>query len=231
MLSKRITPLRACVQCGAPITTGTRKFCTRECHTTWLRASERVSERFWSKVDRNGPIPEYAPTLGPCWLWIGGIGSHGYGGFKDGPRDLSAHVWAYEKSNGPVAKGLELDHLCRVRRCVRPAHLEPVERRVNQRRGMSPYGKKFRQTHCIHGHVFDHANTIHWKDGTRRCRACAKRHGDERRARNIQTPPLEKQCEYCKALYRTYKPKQRFCNNSCGSKHQHAASRIASLAP
>lgn len=70
----------------------------------------------------------------PCWLWrhAGGVG---YGTARVGGRTVNAHRLAYEAFVGPVPEGLELDHLCRVRRCVNPNHLEPVTRSENMRRG------------------------------------------------------------------------------------------------
>lgn len=93
--------------------------------------------RFWAKVDRNGPVPEHRPDLGPCWLWTGYIDpKSGYGQFggKGNGTNLP-HRIAYQYTRGPIGKGLHLDHLCRVRRCVRPEHLDPVTPRENIRRG------------------------------------------------------------------------------------------------
>lgn len=92
-----------------------------------------VHERFWAKVDKNGPVPTYAPHLGNCWLWTGAK-DKGYGKFKIGARGtptVSAYCWSFEQVNGEVPAGLELDHLCRVPACVRPDHLEPVTHEEN----------------------------------------------------------------------------------------------------
>jgi hypothetical protein len=77
-------------------------------------------------------VPE--PNTG-CWLWTGYVDRHGYGQFK-GAKQGSAHRWSYEYHAGPIPEGLQLDHLCRVRSCVNPAHLEPVTCRVNVSRGL-----------------------------------------------------------------------------------------------
>ena len=86
------------------------------------------SERFWSKVDKNGP--------GGCWLWTASLNNRGYGRFgPTGQRKLvRAHRWAYEAVVGPIPDGLVIDHLCGVKRCVNPAHLEPVTNFENLRR-------------------------------------------------------------------------------------------------
>lgn len=82
-----------------------------------------------------------------------------------------AHKWAYESIVGPVPEGMELDHLCRNRACVNPAHLEAVSRRVNQLRGLSISAKNARKTHCVHGHPLTGENVYEWR-GSRYCRAC-----------------------------------------------------------
>ena len=81
--------------------------------------------RFWAKVDKTGPVSEYAPILGSCWLWLG-TKSKGYGQFKVNGVAVKAHRFAYELLRGPILSGLTLDHLCRVRACVNPSHMEPV---------------------------------------------------------------------------------------------------------
>jgi hypothetical protein len=92
--------------------------------------------RFWQKVSKNGPVPDYAPHLGPCWLWTGGLDGKGYGQFGLGGKHVRAHRFAYELLVKPIPAGLDLDHLCRVITCVNPAHLEPVTRQVNRQRGV-----------------------------------------------------------------------------------------------
>ncbi len=85
--------------------------------------------RFWAKVDKSGD----------CWLWSGALNDRGYGIFAVGtpPKDaIRAHRWAFENTVGVIPDGLQLDHLCRVRHCVRPDHLEPVTTQENTRRGI-----------------------------------------------------------------------------------------------
>lgn len=86
-----------------------------------------------SDIDR---IDWHADKSGECWLWTGTIALNGYGLiYRQGGPLVGAHRLAYEVHVGPIPKGYELDHLCRVRRCVNPAHLEPVTHSENVRRG------------------------------------------------------------------------------------------------
>jgi hypothetical protein len=88
-------------------------------------------ERFDAKVDFRGP--------NECWLWTGAT-SKGYGSFRPGgmATPAVAHRLAYERWVGPIPEGMEIDHVkargCRSRRCVNPAHLEPVTGLENSRR-------------------------------------------------------------------------------------------------
>lgn len=81
-----------------------------------------------------GWIPN--PTTG-CSDWVGAVAWNGYGivGVPGERRTCTAHRLLYERERGPVPEGKELDHLCRNRRCVNPAHLEIVTRRTNSHRG------------------------------------------------------------------------------------------------
>ena len=138
-------------------------------------AKRSPEERFWSKV----AITDW------CWLWTGALDSHGYGNFF-GPNghNVGAHRYAYEHQNGPVPDGLELDHLCRIRACCNPAHLEPVTSAENKQRSpLFPLRPNSRKTHCIRGHPFDATNTRIGRDGSRNCRACGRMYDAAYRAK------------------------------------------------
>lgn len=91
--------------------------------------------RFDRWTDREGPIPDYAPQLGPCWIWTGVKHKKwGYGRFSINHQYVQAHRWSYAHFVGPIPAGLHIDHLCRVTSCVRPTHLEPVTPAENNRR-------------------------------------------------------------------------------------------------
>lgn len=91
--------------------------------------------RFWSYVDKNGPVPPHRPDLGQCWLWTGGLNDAGYPIFGCGGRTRLAHRWAYASFVEAIPEGFEADHLCHVRACVNfERHLEPVTHEVNSQR-------------------------------------------------------------------------------------------------
>lgn len=87
----------------------------------------------------------------PCWLFTGKLRKDGYARATTKGRTQYVHVAAYEAIIGPVPPGLELDHLCRVRHCYNPWHLEPVTHAENMRRSSS-VGEK--TTHCPAGHEY-----------------------------------------------------------------------------
>lgn len=142
---------------------------------------ERLESRF---------MPE--PNSG-CWLWMASLDTHGYAQIMIDRRCRLVHRMIYEIVKGHIPLGLTLDHKCRMRLCVNPAHLEPVTRRVNTLRGLGPAAINIAKTHCKQGHKFDDANTYRTRDRKgrpgRSCRACnlaavrqyklrVKRHGD-----------------------------------------------------
>jgi hypothetical protein len=127
-----------------------------------------VVERFWALVDMNGSVPANLPDLGNCWLWQGNISGDGYGRFWDGTRKIQAHNFLIS-----AGIGLQPDHLCRNRRCVRPSHLEPITCRENLLRGDTLASHNALKTHCKNGHPFDDSNTKIRPTG-RDCYACGR---------------------------------------------------------
>ena len=124
-------------------------------------------ERFLSKVNKTES----------CWLWTGYIDKKGYGIFKlDKPK--RAHRVSYELFVGPIPDGLVIDHLCRVRNCVNPEHLEPVTTKINSIRGINHNTLK---THCPAGHEYNEINTRITPNGKRKCRVCHKMSEGRRR--------------------------------------------------
>ena len=122
-----------------------------------------LNERFWNKVDKTES----------CWLWKAALNNDGYGNFNLCGRGGIAHKLSYESLVGPVPDGLELDHLCRIRNCVNPAHLEPVTHKVNVQRG-ELYKVNASKTHCPHDHPYSGDNLYLHPVGQRVCRTCNK---------------------------------------------------------
>lgn len=147
-----------------------------------MSATRPVAERLWEKVNKNGPIPAHRPELGPCWIWEGSTSGKGYGRFWISPRLRPAHTVAYELVVGPIPDGLEPDHLCRVRSCVNPAHVEPVTHRENTLRADRVAMGAFNtaKTQCPQGHPYDEENTLFDRFGFRKCRECARIWANER---------------------------------------------------
>jgi len=139
--------------------------------------SGTLRERIFSKllVDPSG-----------CLLWQGAL-RNGYGVVgvqRDGAwRADYVHRLMYEMFAGPIPDGLVIDHLCRVRSCGSPAHLEPVTNYENRMRGFSPAAVAARATACPSGHPYAPRNTYVGPDGSRKCRQCAREYQARRRAR------------------------------------------------
>jgi hypothetical protein len=115
----------------------------------------------WARVDKSGD----------CWLWTGPLTRDGYGKTTFRGQSIVPHRIAYEELVGPIPEGLVIDHLCRVRNCVNPDHLEPVTFRENVLRGVGPAAIHAAKTHCVNGHPFDEENTYVFKRW-RQCRTC-----------------------------------------------------------
>lgn len=126
-----------------------------------------------------------------CWEWTGATNGNGYAQLRVGGRLVRAHRWAYEHFVGLIPPGFDIDHTChnrdalcpggrtcRHRRCCNPEHLEAVPHIVNAQRGRTGQHLASR-THCVHGHLYDQANTIIDKRGNRHCRECKRAEGRE----------------------------------------------------
>jgi hypothetical protein len=135
-----------------------------------------LPERIADKIDASGP----------CWLWTASL-TQGYGQAYLGGKH-KAHRLVWELLVGPVPDGLELDHLCLVKHCVNPDHLEPVTHAENVRRGLA---RKGWPPYCPKGHPYDRANTMLRlsgpKVGTRLCRECQRASSERYRRRMRST--------------------------------------------
>jgi len=127
-----------------------------------------------------------------CWLWTGSLMNEGYGRLTwksptTGKRTNLAHRVSYEIFNEPIPAGKELDHLCRVRRCINPTHLEPVTHRENMMRSpIAIAASNAAKTHCPQGHEYSFENTsIYRRPGytMRSCKTCMATYARQNRER------------------------------------------------
>ena len=131
----------------------------------------------------------------PCLVWSGTIGSHGYGVVTIGGRQHRVHRLIYEAARGPMplrdtdGKRIVSDHLCRIRACANPEHVDPVTDAENVMRGISFAPANAAKTHCPEGHEYTPENTIIDSHG-RSCRTCKRERERERdRSKRAARPP------------------------------------------
>jgi hypothetical protein len=140
--------------------------------TLRAKAAASAMDRFMDRV-------AHEPNTG-CWLWSGTATVDGYGVVEVRGKKLYAHRVSYEWFCGPIPERLTIDHLCRVRCCVNPEHLEPVTNVENVKRAAAAN----RPSQCRAGHPYDEANSAFYK-GRRKCKECnrlnARRYWVEKR--------------------------------------------------
>ncbi|KKN82103.1 hypothetical protein LCGC14_0313700 [marine sediment metagenome] len=126
------------------------------------KPSHPAEERFWPKVG----------FTEACWLWLGAVDRDGYGqfGLTTAPVTMiTAHRYAYITWYGTIPDGLQIDHLCQIKNCVNPTHMELVTSGENTRR------RARLKTHCKHGHRYTAENVyVNPTTGRRQCRVCQK---------------------------------------------------------
>lgn len=135
----------------------------------WREIPERAIASFRDRIGQ--------PDGKDCWPWLGWVQSNGYGAFtiriEPGTHGRQvcwlAHRLSYILAHGDIAAGFTIDHLCRNRRCVNPAHMEPVSMRVNNLRGESASATNAAKTHCPRNHPLTGKNL---RSDSRACRTC-----------------------------------------------------------
>ncbi len=129
-----------CTECGRTDKPVFKSGLCRPCYRKRAKDPNRgrpkpltVAERVWAKVDKNGPVPEHRPELGPCWLWTASLNkTTGYGQFAISHGvQVQTHRYSYELANESVPEKHDVHHECHVRRCVNPAHLSALSRSDN----------------------------------------------------------------------------------------------------
>lgn len=161
-----------CLECGSrfyrnrwqpPRRWVLRQFCSQYCRQVGGRGDPIA--RFWSCVDRSDG----------CWTWTGPRNSQGYGLPCILGEHRAAHAVSYSLAVGSVPPGLELDHLCRNRLCVNPAHLEAVTHRTNMLRAPTAASAvNARKTTCVNSHPLSGDNLRISRGGRRRCLTCSR---------------------------------------------------------
>lgn len=198
-----MTPTRPCGMCGTefrPIRRSRHLYCNPRC----VRLRKNQARREVRLAGRAEMPKPFSPESGDkpmrlalaepirvriqqsikidqagCWRWKLNKDTDGYGRIQilkadGGSRSRPAHRIAYAEWRGEIPEGMEIDHLCRVRDCVNPEHLEAVTHAENTLRSYALPALNARKTHCVHGHEFSEANTYVTPGGARSCRACQR---------------------------------------------------------
>jgi len=166
-----------CLNCGNVFKRRSKKrfYCSVKCYREHYDFSgftksrkgtgQPPEDRFWPKVDKSSPDG--------CWEWQGYVAPTGYGEFSvNHITPILAHRFSFELLNGPIPPGMCIDHLCRNRKCVNPAHMEVVTTKENVLRGIGRSAENARKTHCLRGHPLFGENLLITNRGQRYCRIC-----------------------------------------------------------
>lgn len=124
--------MRTC-HCGRP--SGNRTLCAAHRKRKQDgRDSDRPIRLYVRGIEAR--LMAHSTRQGKCLIWHGKMNRHGYGRMRVDGVDKGAHRVAYEHWVGPIPDGFHLDHLCHIRACIEPSHLEPVTPRENSRRAL-----------------------------------------------------------------------------------------------
>ena len=150
-------------ECNKPVVGG--GLCRKHYMRLWRKGTTDTFrfdpvKRFWRKVKKTDT----------CWLWLGPLETTGYGTIAISQRPTRkrlVHRHAYEMLRGPIPADMTIDHLCKVKHCVNPDHMEIVTRSENTKRA-NPFLE-----HCKRGHPLSGSNLYFPPSGgARQCRAC-----------------------------------------------------------
>jgi hypothetical protein len=161
----------ACATCGvdfsAHLSRNATRFCSVECRYGYMK----TRRGFMSRVR----------VTESCWLWTGSTSGDGYGRVRIDGRLRNAHRHSYEMFRGQILEGLQIDHLCRVRLCVNPKHLEAVSGATNTHRGNMPQQVAFRKRLATGTCKRGHSSAIFWNEKYGYCRECQREDAAARR--------------------------------------------------
>lgn len=140
--------------------------------------------RLWGRIQSRITVEDRGYTS-PCWISGYATNRDGYTLIRIPSTRISRllHRVTYTLLVGPIPEGMTLDHLCRVRRCCNPEHLEPVTNVENVMRGEGFAPKYATATHCVNGHEFtpENTRTRTRPEGGRDCKACNTERARKRR--------------------------------------------------
>lgn len=157
----------------------------RSINSIYLRASnyklkqfiENPLDRFICKINKNSGTFGYDGKYpSECWIWTANTNEDGYGLLWMPEGNIGAHVFSYKLYHGDIPLGMTVNHICYVRNCVNPTHLNLLSVCNNILDGQGPAAINARKQHCKHGHALTIDNTYKQPNG-RGCLICRRIYG------------------------------------------------------
>jgi hypothetical protein len=225
--------IRTCSENGCDRTARKRGLCNTHYERLRRAGAFEIREknpivRLWARIEKNGPIPTYRPDLGRCWIWQGATTS-GYGRVYFDGRVRPVHHVVWSLTVGAFPEGMEPDHLCRVRACCNPAHLEPVTQRINLMRGASPSASYARRSHCDAGHPLEGPDADIYTPSDhptwRLCRKCRGRNSLNSQRKSRASRVVTTACIVCGTEFSYNGKRRKICSADCRTARTRQISR------